>query len=80
MPGTGHPDRWHTYDDETVVPCGSKPPETTHHRCTTLWYERVSSPDHSGSSLGRGLDQSLKRKRERKRDELEAVHVADLRR
>ena len=42
--------------------------------------ERVSSPDHSGSSLGRGLDQSLKRKRERKRDELEAVHVADLRR
>ena len=41
-----------------------------------LWYERVSSPDHSGSSLGRGLDQSLKRKR----DELEAVHVADLRR
>jgi len=43
-----------------------------------LWYERVSSPDHSGSSLGRGLDQSLKRKRERKRDELEAVHRSDI--
>ena len=39
--GTGRPERWHTCDDDAVIPCTSDPGEVAAKGCTMLWYELV---------------------------------------